>query len=126
MDINSLSGALRSSEYVSNTNPSTSSTSVIGTGSTAGESSEPLMHKQKYELTISDEAIIKAIEKANKSLEGIQHKFQYSVHEKTGQIMVKVINSDTDEIIREIPNEKLIDLIAKFQEINGLTIDEKR
>jgi flagellar protein FlaG len=122
MDINFSNGAVRNNEYNSYTNTNAS----LNTTASGTVSSESLMHKQQYELTISDKAIIQAIEKANKSLDGIQHKFQYSVHEKTGQIMVKVINSETDEIIREIPNEKVIDMIAKFQEINGLTIDEKR
>jgi flagellar protein FlaG len=125
MDINSLNGAARSSEYASYSN-SNGTGSSTPSGNTGVESSEPLMQKPTFELTISDKAIINAIEKANKSLDGIQHRFQYSVHEKTGQILVKVINSETDEVIREIPNEKIIDLIARFQEINGLTIDEKR
>jgi flagellar protein FlaG len=125
MDINFSNGTVRNSDYSAYTNTNASMNTVTS-GDARVVSSESLMHKQQYELTISDKAIIQAIEKANKSLDGIQHKFQYSVHEKTGQIMVKVINSETDEIIREIPNEKVIDMIAKFQEINGLTIDEKR
>jgi len=127
MDINFSNGSVRNSDYSAYTNTNASMNTVTSaSGDTGVVSSESLMHKQQYELTISDKAIIQAIEKANKSLDGIQHKFQYSVHEKTGQIMVKVINSETDEVIREIPNEKVIDMIAKFQEINGLTIDEKR
>ncbi|OPH54587.1 hypothetical protein BC351_31790 [Paenibacillus ferrarius] len=100
----------------------TSTSSEIG----GLESVSQLMQKQNYELTVSDKAVVQAIEKINKTLEGAKHKFAYSVHEKTGQIMVKVINEDTNEVIREIPNEKIVDLIANFQEINGLNIDEKR
>ena len=127
MDINFSNGSVRNSDYSAYTNTNASmNTSTTAAGGTGAVSSETIMHKQQFELTISDKAIIQAIEKANKSLDGIQHKFQYSVHEKTGQIMVKVINSETDEIIREIPNEKVIDMIAKFQKSISLTIDEKR
>ncbi|WP_164472823.1 flagellar protein FlaG [Cohnella candidum] len=85
-----------------------------------------LLHKEKYDLTISDQAMRKAIEKANKAMEGIDRRFEYSVHEKTGETIVKVINKDNNEVIREIPNEKFLDLMAKLQELVGLNIDEKR
>jgi flagellar protein FlaG len=40
--------------------------------------------------------------------------------------MVKVINSDTNEIIREIPPEKTLDLVAKMWEMAGIIVDERR
>ncbi|MNP87072.1 flagellar protein FlaG [compost metagenome] len=48
-----------------------------------------------------------------------------SVHEKTHQILVKVLNKETGELIREIPPEKTLDLVAKMMEIAGILIDEK-
>jgi flagellar protein FlaG len=88
--------------------------------------SADVMHKEKYELSISEQALRKSIEKANKAMEGMQRRFEYSIHEKTGDVVVKVINSETNEVVREIPNEKFLDLIAKLQELVGLNIDEKR
>jgi flagellar protein FlaG len=87
---------------------------------------EDLMHKPKYDLTVSQEAFVKILEKANKAVEGVQIKFEYSIHKKTGEIMVKMLNNETNEIIREIPSEKILDLVASFQEPNGIIIDEKR
>jgi flagellar protein FlaG len=85
-----------------------------------------LLHKDKYDLSVSDQAIRKAIERANKALEGINRHFEYSVHQKTGEVIIKVINQETDEVVREIPNEKFLDMMAKLQELVGLNIDEKR
>lgn len=82
--------------------------------------------KAEYELSLSDQAILKAIEQANKAINGVGINLQYSVHEKTGAIVVKVINSETKEIVKEIPSEKILDLIVKLQEIAGIMIDEKR
>lgn len=87
---------------------------------------QALMHKEKYELSISEEAVVKAVERANKAIQGVDKRFEYSVHQKTGEIIVKVLNKETNEVIREIPPEKLIDLVAKLQEICGMIIDEKR
>lgn len=87
----------------------------------------PISNKASFnELTLSEQAVQKAIEKANRLVNGVGVHFQYSVHEKTRNIMVKVIDNETEEIIREIPPEKILDLVAKLQEICGVIIDEKR
>lgn len=82
--------------------------------------------KEKYESQISESTLTKAIEKANKALEPVYRRFEYSIHEKTGEVLVKVIDQGNDQVIREIPNEKFLDLMAKLQELIGLNIDEKR
>ena len=37
-----------------------------------------------------------------------------------------VINEDTDEVIREIPPEKSLDMLQKMWEMAGILVDEKR
>ena len=72
-----------------------------------------------------EQEIIDAIERANKSLEIINTRFEFSIHEGTKEIMVKVLDDVTGEIIREIPPEKILDLVAKMWEMAGLFVDEK-
>ncbi|MDI3534657.1 MAG: flagellar protein FlaG [Thermosediminibacterales bacterium] len=73
----------------------------------------------------TEERVIKAIEKANTSLELAQTRFEFSIHEKTHEIIVRVYNKETDELIREIPPEKILDLVAKIWEMAGIIIDER-
>lgn len=80
---------------------------------------------QGENITFGEEQMIKAIEKANKALQGASTSFEFSIHEKTKEIMVKVLNKETGEIIREIPPEKTLDMIAKMWELAGLMIDKK-
>jgi len=58
----------------------------------------------------------KAIEKANKAINGIHTELEFSIHEKSKEIMVKVIDSETKEVIREIPPEKILDMVAAMLE----------
>jgi flagellar protein FlaG len=82
---------------------------------------------EKEMLPVSDKVIIEAIEKANRAIEGFAYtSFEYSIHPKTHVAMVKVIDRDTKEVIREIPPEKFQDLVAKLWELSGLVIDERR
>ncbi|HHW32022.1 MAG TPA: flagellar protein FlaG [Clostridiaceae bacterium] len=80
----------------------------------------------KQNLPIGEKVLISAIEKANKALTGSTRYFERSVHEKTKDIIVKVIDSETDEVVREIPPEKILDLVSRLLELAGLIVDERR
>ncbi len=81
---------------------------------------------EKQELPIAEKTVINAIERANKAISGANTKFEFSIHQKTKQIMVKVIDSDTGDVIREIPPEKTLDMVAKMWEMAGIVVDERR
>jgi len=40
--------------------------------------------------------------------------------------MVKVIDINTNEVIREIPPEKILDMVATMLEMAGIIVDERR
>ncbi|MCF8020707.1 MAG: flagellar protein FlaG [Vallitaleaceae bacterium] len=79
------------------------------------------------ENTIEQEQqVIKAIEKANKHIRTYDRRLEFSIHDSTKQIMVKVINTENDTVIREIPSEKVLDMVAHLWEISGILVDEHR
>ncbi|MGN7457230.1 flagellar protein FlaG [Paenibacillus pasadenensis] len=75
--------------------------------------------------TVSDEQKIKAVDRAIKAMEGPHTKVEFSVHKETNAIMIKVLNKDTNELIREVPPEKTLDVAAKLMEIAGLLVDTR-
>ncbi|WP_431086434.1 flagellar protein FlaG [Paenibacillus sp. 8b26] len=112
--------------------------SQISEGSTAGNktieslvtaiksgSALTKLEQQGVAIPLGEEQLIRAIDRAVKALQGPTTTLEMSVHEKTHQILVKVLNKDTGELIREIPPEKTLDLVAKMMEIAGILIDEK-
>lgn len=100
--------------------------SVKGSEPKASESFHNLSEKPPMQLTMDEKQWIKLIERANKALSGGSRSFEFSIHEATNQIMVKVIDNETHEIIREIPNEKILDMVAKMWEMAGIFVDERR
>ncbi|SME94892.1 flagellar protein FlaG [Paenibacillus barengoltzii] len=100
---------------------SDSSISYVGT------SYHELQIKSKFEtLSVSEKALLDAINKVNKTLEGTPQRFEFKLHH-SGELIVKIYNKETNEIIREIPPEKMIELVEKLQQIVvGAIIDEKR
>lgn len=82
----------------------------------------------QYEGDISKERIQSAVEDLNKQVKQQMHntKLSFQYHDETNRISITVTDSDTDEVIREIPAEKALDMLAKAWEMAGLLVDEKR
>lgn len=82
--------------------------------------------KDTTKKQVDEHEVIEAIEKANKHIKTFDRKLEFSIHEGTKQIMVKVINTENDTVIREIPSEKILDMVAHIWEVAGILVDEKR
>lgn len=71
------------------------------------------------------ERIREAIQALNESTQLVGRQLAFSIHEDTGRTIVRVIDRDTDEVIREIPPEEILDLVARINEMIGLLLDER-
>ncbi|MFZ7131504.1 MAG: flagellar protein FlaG [Eubacteriales bacterium] len=67
----------------------------------------------------------KAIEETNEMIFRDNDHFEFKIHEGTGRIMVKLVDNQTDEIIKEIPPEKILDLVANIWDLVGILVDER-
>lgn len=52
-------------------------------------------------------------------------RFEFSIHEETKRVIVRIYDMNTNELISEIPPEKFLDLIANIWKQVGLIIDRK-
>ncbi|MFS1514793.1 flagellar protein FlaG [Chengkuizengella sp. SCS-71B] len=77
-------------------------------------------------LSVSEKQLVNLVKLANKAMSLAPTSLDISVHEKTNDIMVKVMNKETGELIREVPPEIIVDLLAKSLELAGIIIDERR
>jgi flagellar protein FlaG len=48
-----------------------------------------------------------------------------SVNDQINQVIIKVVDAETDKVIKEIPAEEIQHLIARIKETIGLLVDEK-
>lgn len=73
---------------------------------------------------IPRQEVEKTAEKLNRLMGLIDRRLEFSVHEKSKQIIVKVVNQETGEVLDEIPSKKLLDLMASFHQMVGLFFDK--
>lgn len=72
----------------------------------------------------SNEKIKKAVEQLNKSMPHSEAVF--GIHDETNRVMIKIVDKETKEVIKEFPPEETLDMIAKVWELAGIMIDERR
>ena len=79
----------------------------------------------RQEKQPSDSSIRQALKDMNRKLSN-NTIAEFGIHEGTNRIMIKIKDKDTDEVIREVPAEKTLDLIQKAWEMAGILVDERR
>lgn len=72
----------------------------------------------------SKEQLKQAVDKINKNMNNSM--VEFGIHESTHRITIKILDKETKEIIRELPPEQTLDMIAKVWEMAGILVDEKR
>lgn len=70
--------------------------------------------------------INEAMEKLKHTGEIFNRRLDFRIHEETHRVVVKVIDTETDKVIKEIPPEQILQLAARIQEMIGLLVDEER
>ena len=73
----------------------------------------------------SNEQIKQAVEKFNKSMIN-NSEAVFGIHEGTNRVTIKIVDKQSKEVIKELPAEKTLDMIAKVWEMAGILVDEKR
>lgn len=109
------SSSVPAAEYVDRT------TSVVENSQEKGHADS---NEQGKDQQSSHEKIRKAVETLNKNLANSEAVF--GIHEDTNRVTIKLVDKNTKEVIKELPPEKTLDMIAKVWELAGIMIDERR
>lgn len=66
------------------------------------------------------------VDTANDLLKTNRTSARLKYHEATKQVSIKIVDDVTQEVIKEIPPEKSIEMLEKMLEMTGILVDEKR
>ena len=77
------------------------------------------------EEAITERSVERATIEINDMMQqlNLNRRLEHSVHEATNTIVVRVINSDTNEVVRELPAEDRLDALYKLKQSLGINID---
>ncbi|MEL7633400.1 MULTISPECIES: flagellar protein FlaG [Sporomusa] len=75
--------------------------------------------------TMSEQDIVKPTEDLNKIMQLVNADLQFEIHEKTQRMMVRLVDTKSDKILKEFPPHELLDTIAAIREYIGVLLDKK-
>ncbi|MEJ8778808.1 flagellar protein FlaG [Pseudogracilibacillus sp. ICA-222130] len=74
---------------------------------------------------VKKEDVQDAVERMNHFIDPFQTNLKFVFHEELNEYYVTVVNPVTEEIIREIPPKKMLDMYAAMTEFVGIVVDEQ-
>ena len=101
-------------EYVDKT------TSVVENAREKGQSNNG---EQGQDQQAYHEKVRKAVETLNRKMSNSEAVFGF--HDDTNRVTIKIVDKSTKEVIKELPPEKTLDMIARVWEMAGILIDER-
>ncbi len=66
------------------------------------------------------------INETNNKIKHARTRCEFSYHEAVNRVSIKVLDVDTNEVVREIPPEETLEILQKLWEVAGLLVDERR
>lgn len=100
-----------------------------GTGNTSTRSASSAVQPSRQDSPVvstqlSEADVARIAEQIQKISDMFDRKLQFQVSKELEQVIVKVIDSSTDKIIREIPSAEIQKLQLRIKETLGLLFDE--
>lgn len=100
------------------------STTAAKTSSTPPLEEHKRVEKAEFER-ISENQLNKTIEKLNNFLADKASGLEFSVDEDTGRSIVKLIDKQTNEILRQYPSKEMLEISKDLSKLQGLLISTK-
>ena len=86
---------------------------------------EPTVSAQGQPAPVESEQVQRAAETINRQLQTVAPNLRFSVDEDTGKTVVRVVDTDTGEIIRQVPSEEVLAISRSIDRLQGLLFHQE-
>lgn len=112
---------------VQNDAPSQQRTSAanVAPQSVASAVEVPAKAVQAVEKSTDASSLKKATDKLNQAVKMMESNLQFTIDEETGLDVVKVVDMESKEVIRQIPSKEVLAIAQAFDRLQGLLVRDK-
>ena len=100
--------ALLASSVETNRSASSNSTEKVAAQRQTVAVEVTAVETQEVEMELSQEALEKVVSQLNAYIQNTQRDVDFSVDDATGRVVVRVVDSVSEEVIRQIPSEEML------------------
>jgi flagellar protein FlaG len=84
-------------------------------------SQDPELQREQQQQRVDD--LRDKVAQLNDYMQNLNRSLQFSVDENSGDTVVKVIDSDTEEVVRQIPSEAILKIRNAVAEYRGILLE---
>ncbi|MFO8156047.1 MAG: flagellar protein FlaG [Thiohalospira sp.] len=84
----------------------------------------PFEEQSELDAEVSLEDLRKLMDDMDEVAQSFRRNLSFSVDEELGRTVVRVLDAETDELVREIPPEYMLELARNMERIRGILFDE--
>ncbi|MBS0543659.1 MAG: flagellar protein FlaG [Proteobacteria bacterium] len=71
------------------------------------------------------DALLQAIDEVQKVITPVAQNLRFSIDQDTGETVVKVVDAQTDQVIRQMPSEEVLAMSKAIDKLKGLLIKQQ-
>lgn len=75
--------------------------------------------------TISKEDLLQAVEDVKVAISAVTNDLTFSIDDDTGRTVVKIIDRETEELIRQIPSEEVLLMAKALDKLKGILVKQE-
>ena len=83
----------------------------------------PLTEAQPVRLTAAQ--VEQMVQEVRQVVAPVAQNLQFSIDKGSGRTIVKVVDAQTDEVLRQIPSEELLSISRALDKLQGLLVHKK-
>ncbi|MBI3284470.1 MAG: flagellar protein FlaG [Burkholderiales bacterium] len=88
------------------------------------ETDKPVAPSGLVQQAAGREQVLKAVHDINKTIQAASQNLEFSVDHDSDQIVVKVIDQQTKQVLRQIPTEEALEIAKSLDKLQGLLIKQ--
>lgn len=74
---------------------------------------------------VTQETVAAAVQSANAYVQSISSSIQFSLDQDSGRTVVKMVDTETEEVLRQFPSEEMLAISKSIDRMQGLLINRE-
>jgi flagellar protein FlaG len=74
---------------------------------------------------VTQEAVAAAVQSANAYVQSVSSSLQFSLDQDSGRTVVKMVDTQTEEVLRQFPSEEMLAISKSIDRMQGLLINRE-
>lgn len=83
------------------------------------EAQQPSQQPPVKQVAVTASEVNGAVEDISRHIQNVQRNLSFSIDEDSGSTVVKVIDTESDEVIRQYPTEEILEIRRHLSEMSG-------